>query len=268
MSFDSDLNMDFTIDTTNVMCFYTDISVVDVHYHSCYQIVVSTKSTFDSVIEEVLYKNLKGFIINKYTKHSCYAPVGSFLVYYVESKSFLGKLLKTVLAGVNFIDIETILSKQQLEQLAHEFSKDLTTADIKSISDGLLYDIFKTMIRPVSTETTDERIAKAIQYINQNLSENITLDDVSKCIFLSPERTRHLFLEQIDVPFSQYILWKRIKAVLTTVIQNKQTFFDASLQYGFTDQSHFNRFFKRMFGISATMILKNSRFVQFIYPEL
>jgi AraC-like DNA-binding protein len=94
------------------------------------------------------------------------------------------------------------------------------------------------------------------------------LNAVADHIHLSPERTRHLFLEQIDVPFSQYVLWRRTKAVLIAVTQGKQNFHGASLQYGFTDQSHFNRFFKRMFGISASMVLKNSRLVQFIYLEV
>lgn len=251
------------------MCFYTDISVVDVHYHSCYQIVVSTKSTYDSQIEDKHYKNLKGFIIDKYTKHSCTAPKGSFLVYYIESKSFLGKQLKRMLDKQIFIDIETILSKQQLEKLKADFSKEnLSTSEIKIFSDNLLSDIFNASIKPVNSEKTDHRVTKALEFIDQNISESLTLEKVAEHMYLSPERTRHLFLEQVEIPFSQYILWKRIKAVLTAVIQGKQTFFDASLQYGFTDQSHFNRFFKRMFGISATMILKNSRFVQFIYPEL
>jgi len=261
--------MNLILDTTNVMCFYTDISVVDVHYHSCYQIVVSTKYSYDSIIEDRNYKKLKGFIIDKYTKHSCTAPVGSFLVYYIESRSFLGKQLKRVLIKEKFIDIEKVLTKQQLEKLQIDFSKkDLTTPEIKVLSDRLLCDIFKSWVAPVTLEIKDSRITHAIDYINENLSDSMTLNDVAKHIFLSPERTRHLFLEQIEVPFSQYILWKRIKAVLTAVIQGEQTFFDAALQYGFTDQSHFNRFFKRMFGISATMILKNSRFVQFIYPEM
>lgn len=261
--------MNIAIDTTNVMCFYTDISVVDVHYHSCYQIVVSTQSTYNSVIEDKSYHNLKGFIIDKYTRHSCNAPKGSFLVYYIEGKSFLGKQLKQMLDKEIFIDIETILSAAQLEKLKTDFSKDqLTTSDIKILSDNLLSDIFKASIQSIHTETPDHRVAKALAFINQNISESLTLEKVAEHIYLSPERTRHLFLEQVEIPFSQYILWKRIKGVLTAVIQGKQTFFDASLQYGFTDQSHFNRFFKRMFGISATVILKNSRFVQFIYPEL
>ena len=260
--------MKHPIDTTNVMCFYTDIAVVDVHYHSCYQIVVSTKDTYDSNVEGKEYQNLRGFIIDKYTRHSCWAPQGSFLVYYVESKSFLGKQLKNMLNGGNFINIETILTPAQLNQLSVDFSKELTTSEIKVLSDKLLYDIFVTEIKPIAPETTDERIKKALDYINHHLNNSLTLEKVANHIHLSPERTRHLFLEQVEVPFSQYILWKRIKAVLPAVIQDKQTFFDAALEYGFSDQAHFNRFFKRMFGISATMILKNTRFIQFIYPEL
>ena len=175
--------MELTVDTTNVMCFYTDISVVDVHYHSCYQIVVSTKATYDSIVEDKHYKNLKGFIIDKYTKHSCLAESGSYLVYYVENRSFLGKQLKRIFNKEIFIDIETILSQAQLEKLKNDFSKDnLTTAEIKMLSDKLLFDIFESWIKHVTNETTDSRITKAIEYINNNLSNSITLNDVANYI--------------------------------------------------------------------------------------
>jgi len=256
------------IDTAHVMCFYTDISIVDVHFHSCYQIVVSTKTTFDSVIEGREYKGLNGFIIDKYTRHSCYAPSGNFLIYYIESRSPLGKRIKGLLGGRDFIDIETVLSKDVLNQLSISFTAEVNIAEIKLLSDHILGTLFSGDFNTTAEEKLDSRIKQAITFINENIGESITLEAVANHIYLSPERTRHLFLEQIEIPFSQYLLWKRIKAVLSYVLKEHHTFYDAALQYGFSDQSHFNRFFKRMFGISATIILKNSRFIQFIYPEL
>jgi AraC-like DNA-binding protein len=134
---------------------------------------------------------------------------------------------------------------------------------MKTMANDVLYNIFKDHLQPSKTETIDSRITEAIQFINDHLAEILTLEKVANHIYLSPERTRHLFLDNVEMPFSQYVLWKRIKTVLTSVVEGRQTFFEASLQYGFTDQTHFNKFFKRMFGTTATKVLKNCTFLQF-----
>jgi len=160
-----------TLDTSSVMCFYTDISIVDVHYHSCYQIVVSTKTTFDSMIEETYYQSLKGFVINKYTKHSCSAPKGSFLVYYIESKSLLGKKLHELLEGENFVDIETILSKQTLDKLSPKFAEKLTPTEMKIISDDLLSQI----VQPGSQGNISENAWRPLPFdltVNKSLNHS------------------------------------------------------------------------------------------------
>ena len=68
------------------------------------------------------------------------------------------------------------------------------------------------------------------------------------------------------MPFSQYILWKRIKQVIFQVLQNGVPMATAAVQNGFTDQAHFARLFRRTFGVSAKQLLKNSRYVQFLTP--
>jgi len=80
-------------------------------------------------------------------------------------------------------------------------------------------------------------------------------------IHLSPERARHLFARETGVPFSQYVLWKRVRKVIALVVRDGSTLGEAALAAGFADQAHFNRIFKRMFGISPKTHLKNSRSV-------
>jgi len=112
----------------------------------------------------------------------------------------------------------------------------------------------------------DGRIREALTYINDRLDNPLVLDEVAGRVFLSAERFRHLFVQETGSPFSQYVLWKRIKQVIFQVLQHGLPMSTASIQNGFTDQAHFTRLFRRTFGVSAKQLLKNSRYVQFLTP--
>lgn len=64
-----------------------------------------------------------------------------------------------MLGSDKFIDIETLLSDQRLLQLKNDFSVgNLTTSEIKKLSDNLLYDIFKSHRPSAFQEPLDNRI--------------------------------------------------------------------------------------------------------------
>ncbi|MDZ4807960.1 MAG: helix-turn-helix domain-containing protein, partial [Bacteroidota bacterium] len=251
----------------NVICFIAHNSVVDIHYHTCFQIVVSFQSTFNCLIEGNEYGNMKGFIINQTIKHSCKAQDTSVFVYLIDAESYLGWQLKEMLSGKAFLDIESLLTKHQLQQLIVQCNRASSIKEMKIVADDLLENILPTQAEQ-KNKIMDDRISKVMEYIEHNLDNPISLDDISKQIFLSPERARHLFVQQTGTPFSQYILWKRIKNIITAVLKNNIPIVNAAIQAGFTDQAHFSRIFKRMFGASAKPLLKNSRFVQFLTPEV
>jgi len=56
-----------------MISFLARHSEVDVHYHQCFQIVVSLRNTFNSVIDGKAYQGLNGFFVNQYVTHSCQA---------------------------------------------------------------------------------------------------------------------------------------------------------------------------------------------------
>ncbi len=251
----------------NIISFLSRHAVVDIHYHNCFQIVVSIQSTFNCTIDKKEYKSLQGFIINQNIKHSCKAADTSVLVYFIDAESYLGWQLKEMLSRKPFLDIEALLTKLQLQELAAQCTQTSSAAEIKKVADDLLE---KIMPSPVTKKSMlmDERIIRVVQYIDHHLDNPISLDDISKLIFLSPERVRHLFVQQTGTPFSQYLLWKRIKKTIMSVLKDNASLADACMQVGFTDQAHFSRIFKRMFGTSAKPLLKNSRYVQFLSPEV
>ena len=102
-------------------------------------------------------------------------------------------------------------------------------------------------------EPSDERILRAIAYINANLDRKVTLDDVAGAAFLSPSRFRHLFVEQTGLALRPYILWRRFLLVWELAMQGK-SMSEAAHAAGFADAAHLTRTCKRTFGFPPTAL--------------
>lgn len=101
------------------------------------------------------------------------------------------------------------------------------------------------------TTVSDERILRAIAYINSHLDGKLTLEEVAEQAFLSPSRFRHLFVEQTGMALRPYILWRRFLKVWELGMQG-ESFSSAAHQAGFADAAHLSRTSKRMFGFAPT----------------
>lgn len=251
--------------TQNVISFIAHGAQVEVHRHYCFQMIVSLRSTFDCVIGGVAYQEKTGFIINQNVPHSCVAQHASVLIYFIDAESYFGWQLKELLASQAVLDIEPFFTPDQWRAYRAEGNHWLPKERLQSLASA----IFDVILPPASQPPTpflDERIAQAIHFIEQQIQINPSLKMIADLIHLSPERTRHLFAQATGVPFSQFLLWKRLKQVILFTVRDGLSLTTAAVEAGFADQAHFCRTFKRMFGISAKGLLKNSRSVQFLHP--
>ena len=232
-----------------MISFLARHAAVDVHYHQCFQIVVSLKNPIDSVIDGQAHRGLCGFFVNQYVTHSCRAEDSPALVYFIDAESYQGWQLKQLLDGRPFVPINEI--------------PVITGTDMVKFSGDLLGRLLPGF---GGERVIDGRVAEALAYIDDRLDGPLELEEVAGKVFLSSERLRHLFVQEVGVAFSQYVLWKRMKNVIYQVLQKGLPMSAASVQSGFTDQAHFTRIFRRTFGVPAKEVLKNSRYVQFLTP--
>jgi AraC family transcriptional regulator len=100
---------------------------------------------------------------------------------------------------------------------------------------------------------SDERILRAIAYINANLSGKLTLNEVAAQAFLSPSRFRHLFVEQTGLQLRPYILWRRFLKVWELGMTGA-SMSEAAHAAGFADAAHLTRTCKKMFGFPPSQI--------------
>lgn len=112
--------------------------------------------------------------------------------------------------------------------------------------------------RPIRSASGDPRVARAIELIRGRLGETISLSEIAAAVHLSPDRFRHLFLEETGVGLRPYVLWLRLEIALATYVAGN-TLTDAAHAGGFADSAHLSRTFKKMFGIAPASVRPESQ---------
>lgn len=108
------------------------------------------------------------------------------------------------------------------------------------------------------------RINRVIDYIENHLSEKLTLEGLSGIAFFSPYHFHRLFSSFTGETLYQFILRHRLEKAATLLIQNRKlSLTNIALECGFANSSSFSKSFKSSFNKSPSMYRKdNSNFRQ------
>jgi len=96
--------------------------------------------------------------------------------------------------------------------------------------------------------TENAKVNQVIAFINQNLSEELSLDLLAQQLHISKFYLSNQFKQYTGFTIYQYILKKRLIAARQLLRQNEPVM-SACLACGFNDYSNFLKAFKREFGI-------------------
>ncbi|WNZ24050.1 AraC family transcriptional regulator [Leptolyngbya sp. NK1-12] len=102
-------------------------------------------------------------------------------------------------------------------------------------------------IRSIRQE--NQAVQQVLRYLKSHYAEAISLDDLAKIANLKPLRLLRLFQREVGLPPHAYLVQLRVKQAKQLIgagVPIAQAAFDT----GFTDQSHLNRHFKRLMGVT------------------
>lgn len=102
----------------------------------------------------------------------------------------------------------------------------------------------------VSFEHLDPRLITVLEDLNQNL-DNPSILDAAKRSGLSRSRVRTLAREQLGVPLSTWVTWRKLVEA-NKALSAGANLSEAALAGSFSDQAHFTRTMKKMFGTTPT----------------
>ncbi|WP_052592273.1 AraC family transcriptional regulator [Aureispira sp. CCB-QB1] len=98
----------------------------------------------------------------------------------------------------------------------------------------------------------DERIERALSYLEANKNRVVPLAEIAKENFLSPSRFLHLFKDVLGITYRRAQLW--IKICHSFAYLQKHSITDTAYQYGFADSAHYSKVFKQNFGFSPKFL--------------
>jgi len=139
----------------------------------------------------------------------------------------------------------TILEELRTNRFGKEPKITLCILDLILHLNRMAYEI----INPHTGQLKDDLYLSLIHYIENHLSEDLTLDLLAEKFFVSKYHIAHLFKANLGISIHQFITKKRLSYCKAALIR------DTSItkvfhEFGFKDYSSFFRAFKKEYGLS------------------
>jgi AraC family transcriptional regulator len=94
------------------------------------------------------------------------------------------------------------------------------------------------------------RLKQTLAYIEDNLSDDLSLARIAAITGISASHFKTLFRESAGVPVHQYVIQRRIDRAKDLLMQDKLSIAEIALATGFSHQSHLARHMRRSVGLS------------------
>lgn len=111
------------------------------------------------------------------------------------------------------------------------------------------YCTFAPQLKQYRGGLSSRQLKAVISYINTHLESSISLKDLARVSQINSHHYFcHLFKQSTGIPPYQYVIEQRIKRAKQLLKQDKLPLLEIALECGFSDQSAFNRTFRRCVG--------------------
>ncbi len=196
--------------------------------------------------DDIPYRRFVFWISQEYCNHlSQFSPVYSYVIRFTEEHRRY--IYHTDQIAFNTVQSKLLLLLEELH--GNRFGRDakvsICVEDLILYINRLVYD--QNTPRKPSIERSLYRLL--LEYIEEHIEEDLSLDKLSQDFFVSKYHIAHIFKDNTGLSIHQYITKKRL-ALCKEAIQSQMSITDAYQMFGFGDYSSFFRAFKKEYGIS------------------
>ncbi len=266
-----------------------DVSYLSSLLGSCILAAITPNADYSSINSQYKEQKLIGENLQRYKKENKTMPypyeLEAKLIDAVkdgDTKNSL-ELLKRLLGEISLVEVgdlssiktkilgictilsriaaeRTNLSMEQAESYFYDMNvlnQAVSFQELSILASNLIESITQT-ISSSNYSGNSQIIKLAIQNINENYRDKISLKTVADHLHTNPSYLSTLFKQEMGVTFTDYLNQVRINRSCELLTNTSLSLIDVSFQAGFDGQSYFTKVFRKIKGVTPKDYRKNS----------
>lgn len=101
----------------------------------------------------------------------------------------------------------------------------------------------------VKQQDMPRELAKALKYIDENISKNIKVSDISRDLYISESTVERRFKEYLNIKPLEFIR-KRKMIIAAELLRKGESVLNTGIAVGYSDNSYFIKVFSRYYGMT------------------
>ncbi|MGX4599452.1 response regulator transcription factor [Faecalimicrobium sp. JNUCC 81] len=204
-----------------------------------YELAVKLKP--DVIISDIKMPIMDGIELTKKIKDVMPDVVVVLLTNYAE----FSYAKQAISCGVYEYLIKSEIRPKELKELL-----DRIDSNIKNDKEEEILTNKNSDTEGIQSKKYSKAIDKAIEYINLNYKEHISLSIISKYVYLSPEYFSRLFKEEVGENFITYLTLYRMKKAEYLIKNTDMKIAQISNEVGYSNSGYFSKSYKKYKGVS------------------
>ncbi len=111
-----------------------------------------------------------------------------------------------------------------------------------------------------------ERLNKAINYMEEHLTEERDLEEIAKIACCSTYHFQRMFTYMANVTLSEYMRRRRMSLAAVELLNSDKKIVDIALKYGYSSPTAFNRAFQTIHGVAPSVVKEGGAVVKAFPP--
>lgn len=247
--------------TTNHVLVEAEYDEPEEHKHLATHLIISLEGDLMCKVEEEMVI-CEGILINSLVPHTVIGAAKRKLLYLFDDTT----------------DVADSIKQIYFKEKKYALLDSESISDIRRVWEGLEFESLKVKtymevfqkimnICKINVDTShikDKRVKKMLEYIRATEGiKECMMRELADAVYLSKRRMCHLFKEETSISLNSFLTISKIWKTYDCLIKG-YNLTDSALAAGFGSSSHFANTHRKMFGMSASGLNKNTEIYKII----